>query len=47
MPVAKAETHLDKLHVADALVFGCPTYLGGRSTDCEQVMELTGRFWYQ
>jgi NAD(P)H dehydrogenase (quinone) len=36
---------LAALDAADAIVFGCPTYMGGPSTDFKRFMDATGSRW--
>lgn len=36
---------IDELDEADAIVFGCPTYMGGPSTDFKRFIDATGRKW--
>lgn len=33
------------LHAADAIIFGCPTYMGGVSADFKAFMDETSDFW--
>lgn len=46
MSVLEALDNFDLLHEADALVFGCPTYMGSVSAEFKKFMEATGKFWY-
>lgn len=41
----EAIDRLDELDAADAIVLGCPTYLGGPSADFKRFMDATGRKW--
>lgn len=36
---------LDELDAADAIVFGCPTYMGGPSAEYKRFIDATGRKW--
>ncbi|RYZ49729.1 MAG: flavodoxin family protein [Sphingobacteriales bacterium] len=38
---------MEKLHEADTIVFGCPTYFGNESAAFKSFMEKTGTFWYR
>ncbi|MFT3794297.1 flavodoxin family protein [Flavobacterium sp.] len=42
----QAEDNFSVLHQADALIFGCPTLMGGVSVGFKKFMEATGKFWY-
>jgi len=35
------------LHGADAIIFGCPTYMGSASAEFKKFMEETSHFWMQ
>lgn len=37
----------DDLHGADAIIFGCPTYMGSASADFKKFMEATAGFWLE
>ena len=43
----KQKKNIDKLHQADTLIFGCPTYMGTISAEFKTFMESTGKFWYK
>ena len=43
--VADIESSWDKLHQADAIIFGCPTYMGSASADFKKFMEASSHFW--
>lgn len=43
---AEATARLDELDDADAIVFGCPTFMGGPSAEFKAFMDATGRKWY-
>jgi NAD(P)H dehydrogenase (quinone) len=45
VPVAEAEQRIEELNGADALVFGCPTYMGSGSAEFKKFMEMTSRLW--
>ncbi|RII26487.1 MAG: NADPH-dependent FMN reductase [Geobacter sp.] len=37
----------DDLHSADAIIFGCPTYMGSASADFKKFMEASSGFWME
>jgi NAD(P)H dehydrogenase (quinone) len=41
----EAAERLDELDGADAIVLGCPTYMGSLSADMKQFMEVAARKW--
>ena len=41
VPVAEAETRMDEIDQADAIIMGCPTYMGTVSAEMKKFMELT------
>ncbi len=43
----ETEANFDQLHIANTIVFGCPTYMGTVSAAFKQFMEATGKFWYK
>lgn len=43
VPVAEAEGRMGELDQADAIIMGCPTYMGSLSADMKRFMELTSR----
>lgn len=45
IPVEEVEQQWDALHQADAMIFGCPTYMGSASAGFKKFMEETSRFW--
>ena len=45
VPVAEAEGRWDELHGADAIIFGCPTYMGSASAEFKKFTEASARFW--
>jgi NAD(P)H dehydrogenase (quinone) len=47
IPVAEAEERWDDLHRADAIIFGCPTYMGSASADFKKFTEATAQFWVE
>ncbi len=47
LTVQEAEQNFELLHLADMIVFGCPTYFGNVSAGFKLFMEKTGAFWYQ
>jgi NAD(P)H dehydrogenase (quinone) len=42
---AEAMLHLDALDSMDALVFGCPTFMGSTSAEFKAFMDATGNKW--
>lgn len=45
--VADAEAHWDLLDRADAIIFGCPTYMGSVSADFKKFMEASAKVWFK
>jgi NAD(P)H dehydrogenase (quinone) len=43
----EAQNNFEWLHAADAIVFGCPTYMGAVSAAFKKFMEATGKFSYE
>lgn len=43
--VDEAPNQWQALHDADALIFGCPTYMGSASAEFKQFMDATSGFW--
>ena len=43
--VAEISEKWDLLHGADAIIFGCPTYMGSGSADFKKFMEATSHYW--
>lgn len=43
--VEEAAERLDELDDSDALVFGCPTYMGSLSADMKRFLEIAARKW--
>ena len=41
-----ATTHLDTLDFADAIIFGCPTYMGSMSAGMKQFIEASSKKWF-
>jgi NAD(P)H dehydrogenase (quinone) len=37
---------LDELDQADAIIFGCPTYMGNISADMKKFIEVAGKKWF-
>lgn len=46
IPVEQAEERLSELEAADALIFGCPTYMGSASAGFKAFMELSSKVWF-
>jgi len=42
----EAAARLDELDRADALVFGCPTYMGSMSAEMKKFIELAAKKWF-
>ena len=47
IPVAEAEARQAELDVADAIVFGSPTYMGGVSADFAKFKDWTAKRWME
>ena len=45
--VDDARENLEELSKADAMMFGCPTYMGSASASFKQFMDDTSMIWYQ
>ncbi|HAK96014.1 MAG TPA: NADPH-dependent FMN reductase [Planctomycetes bacterium] len=45
IPAAEAEKRIAELDAADALIFGCPTYMGSASAEFKKFMEATSKLW--
>ncbi len=45
--VTEIEGKWDILHSADAIIFGCPTYIGSASAEFKKFIEATSAFWGQ
>ena len=43
LPVGEAEARMDEIDQADAIILGCPTYMGTVSAAMKKFMELTSR----
>lgn len=43
--VEEAANQWQALHDADAIIFGCPTYMGSASADFKRFMDATSDFW--
>ncbi|MEN9208433.1 MAG: flavodoxin family protein [Gloeomargarita sp. GMQP_bins_120] len=41
------ETYLERLHRADAIVFGSPTYMGGVAAQFKAFLDATSGIWFQ
>ena len=44
--VEEAATRLDELDAADAIIFGCPTYMGSMSAGMKQFIETAAKKWF-
>jgi len=47
VPVQEIETSWDRLHQADAIIFGSPTYMGSASAEFKKFMEASSHFWME
>lgn len=45
LPVSEVEKHWDDLNSADAIILGCPTYMGSASADFKRFMEASSKLW--
>jgi multimeric flavodoxin WrbA len=45
--VTEIDDKWEILHAADAIIFGCPTYLGSASAEFKKFIEVTSGFWTQ
>jgi multimeric flavodoxin WrbA len=45
LQVTEVEKHWDDLNCADAIIFGCPTYMGSASADFKRFMEASSKLW--
>ena len=45
IPVQQIAAYWDRLHSADALIFGTPTYMGTVSAEFKAFMDTTSQFW--
>lgn len=45
--VSDVENHWEDLQHADAIIFGCPTYLGTLSAEFKKFIELTSKTWFE
>lgn len=45
--VLEIEDKWDILHNSDAIIFGCPTYMGSGSAEFKKFIEATAAFWTQ
>ena len=43
--VTDIHDHWDKLHAAQAIIFGCPTYMGSASAAFKTFMDETSKYW--
>lgn len=43
---AEATDRLDELDGADAIIFGCPTYMGSMSAEMKKFVEAAARKWF-
>jgi NAD(P)H dehydrogenase (quinone) len=44
--VDEATAHLDELDAADAIIFGCPTYMGSMSAGMKTFLEIAAKKWF-
>ncbi len=45
--VTEIENKWNILHEADAIIFGCPTYMGSASAEFKKFIESTASFWVE
>jgi NAD(P)H dehydrogenase (quinone) len=45
-PTVEAAANLDELDQADAIIFGCPTYMGNMSAEMKKFVEAAARKWF-
>ena len=45
VPVEEVDDHWDRLHSADAIIFGAPTYMGSASAPFKAFMDATATFY--
>ncbi|HEY3309077.1 MAG TPA: flavodoxin family protein [Desulfuromonadaceae bacterium] len=45
--VIEIEEKWNLLHDADAIIFGCPTYMGSASAEFKKFMEASAHFWME
>lgn len=45
--VADIDSKWQLLHDADAIIFGCPTYMGSGSAEFKKFMEASSHFWME
>lgn len=46
LTTAEATARLDDLDNADAIIFGCPTYMGSMSAEMKQFVEVAAKKWF-
>ncbi len=44
--VEEAAERLDELDAADAIIFGCPTYMGSMSAGMKTFIEIAAKKWF-
>jgi NAD(P)H dehydrogenase (quinone) len=42
----EAAARLDELDTADAIIFGCPTYMGSMSAEMKKFLEIAAKKWF-
>ena len=47
MTTAEATADLDALDNADAIIFGCPTYMGSMAADMKKFLEVAASKWFK
>lgn len=47
LSVADIDQNWETLHRADAIIFGCPTYMGSASAEFKKFMEASAKFWME
>jgi NAD(P)H dehydrogenase (quinone) len=46
LTTAEAAARLDELDAADAIIFGCPTYMGNMSAGMKEFLEVAAKKWF-
>ena len=47
LTVTEVEKHWQELNAADAIIFGCPTYMGSGSAEFKRFMEASSKLWHE
>ena len=46
LTTTEAAERIDELDAADAIIFGCPTYMGSMSAEMKKFLELCAKKWF-